>query len=293
MSALERRGGVTKEELKAIRKVQLKMDVLATDLLAGLYRSAFKGRGMEFEEVREFQPGDEIRSIDWNVTARMGTPFIKQFREERELTVYLMLDISSSMNFSSQISQKRKILSEIASLIAFSGIKNQDKIGLILFSDIIEHHLPPAKGVRHALRLIRDLLAFSPQGKKTNFKNALHYLSEVQKKKCVLFLFSDFIEGGNFKKELLVLSKIHDILAIGIRDPLEKKIPKGILTHLMDEETGEAKVLDTTSSDFKPLNDQIEELKSYVQKIGGAMTLISTDEPYIKPLKKLFRARVK
>lgn len=289
---------LSKEDLKRVRKIQLKMDHIATDLLAGMYRSRFKGRGMEFEEVREFQQGDEMRSVDWNVTARMGTPYIKLFREERELTVILLVDISASTRFGSHNQLKSTILSEIGAGLAFSGIKNQDKIGLILYSDEVEHYLPPAKGVRHVLRLIRDLIAFPAKGRGTNLENALTFLGKVQKKEAVVFLLSDFLSEESKEAELRAIAKKHDLIAISVQDPLEKHLPSVGLLPILDLETGKEELIDTSSSS---LNASLSEnftknmsiAKKQIEKSGGSWIQVKTDVPYIGALRKFFMQKRK
>lgn len=292
------RKGLTQEDLRKIRKVQLKMDQIATDLIAGMYRSAFKGRGMEFEEVREYQQGDEIRSIDWNVTARMGTPFVKIFREERELTVMLLVDISSSTRFGSRNALKTTILSEIGAVLAFSGIKNQDKIGLILFSSVVEHYLPPAKGIRHVLRLIADLMAFPAIEQGTDIAKALQFLGKIQKKRCVAFLLSDFITEQPLGNDIKAISRIHDLIAIGIHDPLEGKIPSVGLLQVKDLESGEEDLIDTSSSFFREKLQaeqalKIKETKQLFESSGGSWIEVATDKPYLLALRKFFLSREK
>lgn len=274
------------------------MDQIATDLIAGMYRSAFKGRGMEFEEVREYQQGDEVRSIDWNVTARMGTPFVKVFREERELTVMLLVDISSSTRFGSVNALKTTLLSEIGAVLAFSGIKNQDKIGLILFSDEVEHYLPPAKGIRHVLRLIADLMAFPSKDRGTNIAKALQFFGKIQKKRCVAFLLSDFITSQPLQSDIRTIAKVHDLIAIGIYDPLEAKIPSSGLIPLKDLETGEQALVDTTSPFFRSeLQEEhlakVKETKQLFEGSGGSWIEVATDKPYLLALRKFFLMREK
>lgn len=287
---------LTKETLKRIRKVQLKMDRVATDLLAGMYRSAFKGKGMEFEEVREFQPGDEKRSVDWNVTARMGTPFIKLFREERELTVILMVDISASTRFGSVHQLKSTVLSEIGAVLAFSGIKNQDKIGLLLFTDRVEHYLPPAKGIRHVLRLIRDLIGFTPIGKGTQLNQALDFLGKVEKKHAVVFLLSDFLEELHESHPIQVIGKKHDLIALAIQDPREQMFPPLGLMQVGDLESGYLELIDTEDPSFNTgLQDEHQKrlrfFRQLIEKSGGSWIDISTDKAYLHPLKKFFLQR--
>lgn len=289
---------LSKEDLRRIRKVQLKMDHIATDLLAGLYRSRFKGRGIEFEEVREFQTGDEMRSVDWNVTARMGTPYIKLFKEERELTVMLVVDISASTRFGSRNNLKSTILSEIGAGIAFSGIKNQDKIGLILFSDRIEHYLPPAKGIRHVLRLIRDLIAYPAAGRGTNYEEALGFLGKVQKKRTVVFFFSDFITSQDFFNETKIIAKEHDLIAVAVHDPLEAEIPNVGLLPLKDLETGLEELVDTSSTELNPHLQAVfqknqKEARKIVEKSGGSWIDVSTNVPYMGALRRFFMQKRK
>lgn len=274
------------------------MDQIATDLIAGMYRSAFKGKGMEFEEVREYQQGDEIRSIDWNVTARMGTPFVKVFREERELTVMLLVDISSSTRFGSQNALKSTVLSEIGAVLAFSGIKNQDKIGLILFSDQVELYLPPAKGIRHVLRLIADLMGFPAKDRGTDIAKALQFFGKIQKKRCVAFLLSDFITGKPLQSDIRTVAKAHDLIAIGIHDPLEGAIPDAGFLPLRDLETGEQEMVDTSSSFFRgALKEEqlakVKETRQLFEGSGSSWIEVSTDKPYLLALRKFFLLREK
>lgn len=289
---------LTKEDLRRVRKIQLKMDHIATDLLAGMYRSRFKGRGMEFEEVREFQQGDELRSVDWNVTARMGTPFVKLFREERELTVILLVDISASTRFGSHNQLKSTILSEIGAGLAFSGIKNQDKIGLMLYSDHVEHYLPPAKGVRHVLRLIRDLIAFPAKGRGTNLENALTFLGKVQKKEAVIFLLSDFLSEESKDAELRAIARKHDLIAISVQDPLEKYLPNVGLLPILDLETGNKELIDTASVELNStlsenFNRNLGLAKKQIEKSGGSWMQVTTDVPYLGVLRKFFMQKRK
>lgn len=281
---------LTRETLKNIRRIHIKMEHLATDLLAGMYRSAFKGKGMEFEEVREYQEGDDIRSIDWNVTARMNHPYVKNFREERELTVMLLVDISSSLQFGTKDRLKSEIIAEIAAVLAFSGIKNQDKIGLILFSDGVEEYLPPKKGTRHVLRIIRDLLVYKPKGKRTNIINALTFLGKVQKHASVVFLLSDFI-CPDFRHEAAILAKRHDLIGIHISDPAEWQFPPVGLVHFQDLETEKEVYVDTS----QPLNlnedKRLESYRKLFAEINASLIEVTTDESYISSLRKFFKMR--
>ncbi|RKY84467.1 DUF58 domain-containing protein, partial [candidate division KSB1 bacterium] len=233
------------EVLKKVRRIEIATRGLVNDVFAGEYHSVFKGRGMDFSEVREYSIGDDIRNIDWNVTARMGHPYVKIFQEERELTVMLMVDASSSGNFGSFQQMKGEIAIEICALLAFSAIKNNDKVGLIIFTDKIEKFVPPKKGKTHVLRVIRELFYHQPQSSQTNIANALEYLSRVLRRRSVVFLVSDFI-SENYEKALQIANKKHDMVAISITDPREIELPNVGFIELEDAETGETYLLDTT-----------------------------------------------
>jgi uncharacterized protein (DUF58 family) len=283
--------------LKKIRRIQIKTTQLANDLLAGAYRSAFKGKGMEFEEVREYQSGDEIRTIDWNVTARMGKPFVKNFREEREISVMLMIDVSASSRFGSHQLTKGDLIAEIGAVIALSAIKNQDKIGLILFSDSIELYLPPQKGSRHVLRLIRELLAFEPKNTGTDINAALNFMGSIQKKMGVCFLISDFL-SSDYSKQAALIAKSQDLIAIQIYDPKEHSIPSMGLTEFQDLESGQSILVDTsnenTQKTFLDLVSQRDlQHEKLMAKIGAGHIKINTQESYIKPIQKFFKQRSK
>lgn len=286
---------LSKEVLRNIRRIQIKMDHLATDFLAGLYRSAFKGKGMEFEEVRAYQPGDEIRSIDWNVTARMNYPYVKHFREERELSIILAVDISSSLKFGTVNTLKSALVAEIAAVLAFSGIKNQDKIGLILFSEEVEHYLPPKKGIRHVLRLIRDLMVAKPKKRGTSVAAALAYLGKVQKKRCVVFLLSDFL-CADFSKEASIIAKKHDLIAIHASDPREQIFPNAGLIHLQDLESGQNALVDSSEKGFqKKASDLFEARKlrpkKVLERLNASWIEVRTDQPYLLALRKFLIKR--
>ena len=266
-------------------------------MLAGEYRSVFKGQGMEFEEVRNYQIGDEIRSIDWNVTARMGEPYVKRFREERELTVMFTVDLSSSGDFGSKTKLKNEVAAEICALLAFSAIKNNDKIGLIVFTESVELYIPPAKGTSHVLRLIRELLEFKPKKAKTNIAEAIDFLGKVTRKKTVIFLISDFLDSG-YESALRVVGKRHDLTAISITDPVELEIPKVGLIELEDAETGEQIQVDTSSKQFrkqyKTLNTvRTKELQEIFRKIDIDQVEIDLGEDYLRELIRFFRKREK
>jgi uncharacterized protein (DUF58 family) len=242
--------------LKKIRHIELKTRKLVSTAFAGQYRSVFKGRGMNFEEVREYQAGDEVRAIDWNVTARMGHPFIKKFTEERELTVMLIVDVSASGNFGSVNLSKRELAAEVACLLAFSAIRNNDKVGLILFSDHVEHFIPPRKGSSHTLRLIRDILFFEPQGRGTDPTIALAYLNRVVTRKSVAFLISDFEAPKDFSREISITARRHDLIAMPISDPRENELPDVGIVTFEDAETGELIEINTSNRSVRKRHAQ-------------------------------------
>src|SRR5438552_6858990 len=235
-----------REIIRQIRRLQLRARRAVEDLLGGEYKSVFKGTGIAFEEVREYQPGDDIRAIDWNVTARMGHAFIQRFIEERELTVVLLVDCSGSNQFGTQAQQKREVAAELAALLAFSAISNNDKVGLVAFTDRVEKFVPPRKGVRHVLRLIRDVLTFQPQGRRTGLREGLHYVNRILHRRGILFLMSDFFDQG-YERMFKLTGRRHDLIAVPIRDRREEEMPKGGLVQLEDAETGEPMLLDTRS----------------------------------------------
>jgi uncharacterized protein (DUF58 family) len=283
------------ELFKKIRKIQIHTTQLADDILAGAWHSAFKGRGMEFEEVREYQTGDEIRSIDWNVTARMNHPYIKVFREERELTVILLVDVSASSRFGSQNQLKRDLIAEIGAVLAFSAIKNNDKVGLILFSDDVEKFIPPKKGTRHVLRVIRELLVYQPKGVGTNLQKALDFVGGVLRKSSICFLISDFICSLH-QREISIVSKKHDLISINVSDPYELEFPKMELINLIDLETGEHQTVDASNSDllkeFKEKSaNRLKAVDKMMKKIGAGYMSIRTDLPYVAPMRKFFKTR--
>lgn len=283
---------MTPELYSQIRRINFKMEKLVTDLLAGAYRSRFKGRGMEFEEVREYSQGDEVRTIDWNVTARMNAPYVKTFREERELTVILLVDISLSSYFGRD-KTKRQAMSEVGALLAFAAIKNNDKIGLILFSDRIEKYVPPAKGSKHVQRLIRELMALTPQGKKTDIQQALKFLNQVQTKPSVVFLLSDFI-SPSFEKDLKISEKAHDLIAIRMLDPLEETLKPFSLIEFTDLETGENRIIDTSSSSVRAYFEEQKKKRdetffNQMGKAGVPVIDLKDNEPFDKPLEKFFK----
>jgi uncharacterized protein (DUF58 family) len=285
----------TKELLQKVRRIEIKTRGLSNQIFSGEYHSAFKGQGMTFSEVREYQPGDEIRKIDWNVTARMGHPYIKVFEEEREQTVMLLVDVSASENFGSTHVLKRNYITEICAVLAFSAIQNNDKIGVIFFSDKIEKFIPPKKGRAHALHIIRDLLDFTAENKQTDIDLALRYLTSVIKKRSIAFLLTDFISQP-FEKSIKLANRKHDVVALHIQDPLEYQIPEIGLAPLKNPETNEVYWADTSSKSFqttykKEIQEFEENLKRVLKSAGVDFTKILTNESYVQPLMKLFKKR--
>lgn len=286
---------VSRELLQNIRRIQIKTDKMVNDVLAGAYHSAFKGRGIEFEDVREYIPGDEIRSIDWNVTARMNYPFVKNFREERELTVMLIVDISASTRFGSALKHKNDILAEIGAVLAFSAIKNNDKVGLLLFSEGIEKYLPPNKGLKHGLRVVRELLACESHGSTTNIIEPLNFIGKVQKRRGVCFLLSDLLMSLP-SSELACFAKRHELISICITDPRESFLPDVGLVNLCDLETGEEIVVDTSIPEVREFlaentNKRLINNKNLMHKVGAGFIHIDTDKSYVEPIRKYFRLK--
>jgi len=288
---------IPKQILKKVKQVEIRTRGLVNDLFGGEYHSVFKGRGMAFSEVREYQPGDDIRLIDWNVTARNGSPFIKIFEEERELTVYLLVDISKSGEFGSQNQLKQEFGAEIASVLGFSAIKNNDKVGLILFSNDIEKYVVPKKGKSHVLRVIRELLYNTPKGNKTSIKNALDYLLKVAKRKSVIFLISDFIDD-DYWASLKVVNRKHDLIGIRLFDPAEKLLPDIGVIKVRDPESGSSFWIDTSNrGEMEKLKNQInsdfDAFNKQAKKIGFDIISVSTNGDFVDPLISLFRKRDK
>lgn len=286
---------IPKEILQKIRRIQITTSRMVTDVFAGQYQSVFKGKGMEFEEVREYQPGDEIRSIDWNVTARMGHPYVKKFVEERELTVMLLLDMSMSSYFGTVTQLKSQLAAEICSLMAFSAIQNNDKVGFIGFTDRIEKFIPSKKGLRHILRIIREALYLRPEGLGTDIPMAIEFLNRMTTRKMIVFFISDFY-ASDFKKPLSIANKRHDIIAITITDPHEIDLPDVGLLQLDDAETGRSFLVDTSDinvrRDFhKNAIEKFEERKKLFRSINVDHIDIRTDIPYSKSLYQFFRMR--
>ncbi len=285
----------TKDLLKKVHRIELKTRGLSEQIFGGEYHSAFKGRGMTFSEVREYTHGDEVRTIDWNVTARFGHPFIKIFEEERELTAMLVADVSGSGDFGTVHMLKRELITETCATIAFSAIKNNDKVGLILFSDHVELFIPPKKGRSHILRIIRELLEFQPVGRGTNITEALRYLNNVIKKRSIAFLISDLMDTG-YEDALKIANRRHDLVALRTTDPREADLPNVGLVQFADPESGEARWVNTGSSRIRKAY-RAEALKHQartreaLKRAGVDHTVISTKEGYVKPLMNLFRQR--
>lgn len=287
----------TRELLKKVRQIEIKTRGLVNQVFSGEYHSVFKGRGMEFSEVREYQFGDDIRSIDWNVSARFNHPFVKIFEEERELTVMLLVDFSKSGSFGSVTQMKNEIAAEICAVLSFSAIKNNDKVGLILFTDTIEKFVPPKKGRAHILRIIRELISFVPTGSGTNIKQALEYFNHVNKKRTIAFLISDFIDEG-YDQILRIVSKKHDVIAIELSDPREEQMPDVGLIKMRDAETNIERWIDTGDRRVRAHFEQFWKQRNAARKqlfLRSRVDAIPVriDRPYIKPIVDFFRLREK
>ena len=283
------------EIFKKVRKIEIKTRGLSNQIFSGEYHSVFKGRGMAFSEVREYQFGDDIRNIDWNVTARFNHPFVKIFEEERELTVMLLIDVSGSNNFGTQSQLKQDVITEIAAVLSFSAIQNNDKVGVIFFSDKIEKFIPPKKGSSHILRIIRELIDFKAENKGTNIAEALRYFTNAIKKKSTAFLISDFMDEG-FEKAIQIANYKHDLIAIRVTDEREKEIPNVGMVCMLDAETGSSMWVDTSSSKVrKHYANQIAaktaQLDTTFARFGVDMVKIYTGKDYVKPLMNLFKKR--
>ena len=288
---------IPSEILQKVKRIELKTRGLVNELFGGQYHSAFKGRGMTFSEVREYQPGDDIRLIDWNVTARSNSPFIKVFEEERELTVYLIVDISASGHFGSSGKLKQEVGAEIAAVLGFSAIKNNDKVGLLLFSDIIEKYLIPKKGKSHVLRVIQELLNSKPKNKKTSIKTAFDYLLKISTRKSVVFFISDFIDK-KYWDSLKVVNRKHDLIGIHLFDEAEYKLPNAGVIKVEDAESNDSFWIDTSNHFLKlqlqeKLSSDKDELMKNAKNIGFDLISISTKQDYIDPLLAFFKMRKK
>jgi uncharacterized protein (DUF58 family) len=286
----------TKDLLKKVRKIEIKTRRLSDHIFSGEYHTSFKGRGMTFSEVRQYQFGDDIRAIDWNVTARYNEPYVKVFEEERELTMMLMVDVSGSENFGTKNQLKSEIVTEIAATMAFSATQNNDKIGLILFSDDIELYIPPKKGKSHVLRIIRELIEFQPKSKKTDLSQALKFLSATQKKKAIVFLISDFMVDDDYEKTLKIAGKKHDVTGIRVYDQREEKMPNVGVIEVEDAESGRIMTIDTTSKKArmeyeKNYHEKVNYFKDIFSKCGSGTVSTRVDESYVTKLLGYFKSR--
>lgn len=286
----------TNELLKRVRQIEIKTKGLSNNIFAGEYHSAFKGRGMAFAEVREYQYGDDIRDIEWNVTARFNKPFVKVFEEERELTVMLCIDVSGSLEFGSSVQTKRNMLTEIAATLAFSAIQNNDKIGVIFFSDHVEKFIPPKKGRKHILYIIRELLEFQPESKCTNVGQAVEYLTSAIKRRCTAFLISDFIDEKDFRQPLTIANRKHDVVAVQVYDRRMAELPDVGLMQIRDAETGEEMLIDTSSKKVRNQHSawwrsQHSHLRDTFTRSGVDNVSVRTDQDYVTALMGLFKQR--
>ncbi|MDZ7372754.1 MAG: DUF58 domain-containing protein [candidate division KSB1 bacterium] len=291
-----------REILRRVRQIEITIRGLVNDVFSGEYHSVFKGRGMDFAEVREYQVGDDVRTIDWNVTARMGHPYVKVFQEERELTVVLLVDASGTEEFGALGPFKRDLAAEICALLALAAVKNNDKVGLLIFTDRTEKFVPPKKGRAHVLRVVREILYHEPQGRQTDPRGALEYLGRVVRRRSVVFFVSDFLgdvyRSEEFARALRIAHRRHDVVAISLTDPRELELPNAGLLELEDLESGHTVLVDTTDADFresfcKLANEAVIERYRLFQTIGIDHVAIRTDQPYVAPLVKFFRARAR
>lgn len=286
----------TVDLLKKVRQIEIKTRGLSSNIFAGQYHSAFKGRGMAFAEVREYQYGDDIRDIDWNVTARFNRPYVKVFEEERELTVMLLVDVSGSLEFGTVKQMKKDMVTEIAATLAFSAIQNNDKIGVIFFSDRIEKFIPPKKGRKHILYIIRELIEFQPQSRTTNLKVGLEYLTRVMKQRCTAFMLSDFIDRNDFSNALTIANRKHDLVAMQIYDRRAEELPPVGLMKVRDAETGHEQWIDTSSKAVRKAHhtwwvNQQQRLSEWFAKSSVDSVSVRTDQDYVKALMALFAKR--
>jgi uncharacterized protein (DUF58 family) len=286
----------TSEIIKKVRKIEIKTRGLSSNIFAGQYHSAFKGRGMAFSEVREYQFGDDVRDIDWNVTARFHRPYVKVFEEERELTVMLLIDVSGSLDFGTKKQMKRDMVTEIAATIAFSAIQNNDKIGVVFFSDKIEKYIPPKKGRKHILYIIREMLDFQPESKRTDVKQALEFLTSVAKRRCTAFVLSDFYVRQDFLQPLQIANRKHDVVALQVYDLCARELPDVGLMRVVDAETGHEQYIDTSSRTLRQAHERYwrnrqQQLHETMTKSNVDMVSIATNEDYVKALLMLFKQR--
>jgi len=287
---------IPKELLKKIRRIEIRTAQMVNDVLSGQYHSAFKGRGMEFEEVRQYQIGDDVRTIDWNVSARYGHPYVKVFREERELTVVLMVDMSASQAFGTNRQLKRDLVAEVCATLAFSAIKNNDKVALVCFTDRVEKVVPPGKGARHVLRVIRELLYHQPAGKGTSLTEAFDYLNKAVKKRAVVFMVSDFLTDPGYESPMRVARRRHDLIPIVVNDAREMELPNVGLIELLDSETGQNVLVDTSSTQLRNeyqnrMQTLAEQRRQLFRKMDIDSIRVKTGESFVEPLTRYFRAR--
>ena len=283
--------------LQKIRRIEIRARRLVANLFLGEYHSVFRGRGLEFSEVREYQPGDDVRSIDWNVTARMGTPYVKKYVEERELTVLLVVDVSASETFGTGAQTKGEVGAEVAALLAFAAVANNDRVGLLTFSDRIEKFVPPRKGSQHVLRIVRELLYARPQGRRTDIAGAIAYLTRVAGRRSIIFLISDFL-GRDFEGALRLAAQRHDLVAISLTDPRELSLPPLGLLEMEDAETGQRMLLDTEDRETRrqyalAAAQRREERQQILRSIGVDEVAVATDRSYVQPLMAFFQARAR
>ena len=286
----------TSELLKRVRRLEIKTRALTNNIFAGEYHSAFKGRGMSFAEVREYQLGDDVRDIDWNVTARMNRPYVKVFEEERELTVMLVVDVSDSGQFGTLGRTHRELAAEIGATLAFSALQNNDKVGALFFSEGVEKFIPPGKGRRHVLYIVRELLNFTPKGRRTNLAAAMEYLTRVMTKRTISFVMSDFLDTRDFRRELEVACRKHDLIGLRLYDPRVAQLPDVGLLRVVDAETGHEQYIDTSNRAFRDYQrrqweQSQQELTALFRRSGGGYEAISTDSDFVKPLIHLFSQR--
>jgi uncharacterized protein (DUF58 family) len=297
-------GPVSREVLRQVRQIELRTRGLVTSIFSGEYQSVFRGQGMEFSEVREYEPGDDVRNIDWNVTARTGHPYVKKHVEERELTVLLLVDLSGSEQFGTRGRFKAELAAELAAVLALSAVRNNDRVGMVIFSDEVEHVVPPRKGRRHVLRLIRDVLAFRPTGRGTDIAGALDYAARLLAHRGIIFLMSDFAPKPNatpadqalFEKTLRLVSRRHDVVAVSIADPAELSLPSSGLITIEDPESGDIAYIDTSRTDIRDvfaamLVRERAAARRLFRRLGVDEIEVRTDEPYVKPLLAFFRRR--
>ncbi len=286
----------TTELLRRVRRIEIKSRRLSSNIFAGEYHSAFKGKGMSFSEVREYQYGDDVRDIDWNVTARFNRPYVKVYEEERELTVMLLIDVSGSVDFGTKMRTKRELITEIAATLSFSAIQNNDKIGVIFFSDKVEKYIPPQKGRKHILYIIRELLTFRPQGKKTNIPDALEFLMKIQRRQCAAFVISDFIDRHELTDKLKIAGHRYDLNAIEVFDVRMRELPNVGIIELRDAETGHIEYVDTSNKRVRNQHnwawqEREDALHMQFTKAGVRNVTISTDGNYVKKLLQLFNSK--